>query len=466
MGLNSISKLKFYSKFSSNDLLVLVIAALIQFITSFIGSMIQVALPLMSSDLNLTIELANWISISYMIALIAVSIPLSRVISRYGVRKSTIVGVIVLIIGLLMSAIAPDVYFLLFSRIIQGISVAALLISIYMFVVNQISEDNVGSALGIVGSMGYIGMTSAPTISGFLVYYISWRFLFVLLVAAFIIELILLFRLDGDWKSDTEPINVKGSFFYILLMVLFIMGLTNVTRSFGVPLLILSFISFYIFVKVEIHNSDTIFDLNLFRNFKYVIGNYAAFIAYFITFISTYILNFHLQYVLGFDSRIAGLILLSTPLVMVLMSPLSGRLADKYDNRVLAGIAMSILLCVMFSLCFIELLPLYLLIAVMVVQGVGHGLFSPPNNRYVLTLVDKDDLGDASSMLTTSKEVGKTVSLSTYDVICLVIIGNQAIGSDTISGLISSSHVIMAIASVLTLSAAILLFYSKFHYDG
>ena len=100
----------------------------------------------------------------------------------------------------------------------------------------------------------------------------------------------------------------------------------------------------------------------------------------------------------------------------------------------------------------------------MIVQGIGHGLFSPPNNRYVLTLVD-DDLGDASSMLTSSKEIGKTVSLSKYNVICLIIIGNQAIGSDTIHGLISSSHFIMAIATALTLSAAILLFYSKFHYD-
>lgn len=453
------------SKFSSKDLLVLVIAALIQFITSFIGSMIQVAIPLMSSDLNLTIELANWISISYMIALIAVSIPLSRVISKYGVKRFTIIGVIVLSIGLIMSAIASDVYFLLFSRVIQGISVAVLLISIYMFVVNQISEDNVGSALGIVGSMGYIGMTSAPTISGFVVYYLSWRPLFVVMAVALVIELILLFKIDGEWKNDSKPINVRGSFFYILIMILFVLGLTNITRPFGVPLLILSFISFFIFVKVEIHNSNTIFDLNLFRDFRYVVGNYAAFIAYFITFISTYILNFHLQYVLGFDSRIAGIILLSTPLIMVLVSPYSGKLSDKYDDRVLAGIAMSILLVVMFSLCFIELLPLYLLIVVMIVQGIGHGLFSPPNNKYVLTLVDNDDLGDASSMLTSSKEIGKTISLSTYNVICLVIIGNQAIGSDTIPGLISSSHLIMAISAVLTLSAAILLFYSKFRYD-
>ena len=144
-----------------------------------------------------------------------------------------------------------------------------------------------------------------------------------------------------------------------------------------------------LFVKVEIHNSNTIFNLNLFRDFKYVVGNYAAFIAYFITFISTYILNFHLQYVFGFDSRITGIILLSTPLVMVLISPISGKLSDKYDNRVLAGIAMSILLLVMFSLCFIELLPLSLLIVVMIVQGIGHGLFSLPNNKYFLTLVDK-----------------------------------------------------------------------------
>ena len=63
----------------------------------------------------------------------------------------------------------------------------------------------------------------------------------------------------------------------------------------------------------------------------------------------------------GFDSRIAGIILLSTPLIMVLMSPVSGKLADKYDNRILAGITMSILLFVMVPLCFIELLPVYLL---------------------------------------------------------------------------------------------------------
>lgn len=455
--------MKSHSQFSSDDLRILVIASLTQFTTSFIGSMIPVAIPLISGELNLSIEFANWITISYMIALIAVSIPLSHVISQYGVKKFTIYGVTILIIGLIMSAISFNIYFLLFSRILQGVSVAILLISIYLLVVNQIPENHLGGALGIVGSCGYIGMTSAPTISGFIVYYLSWRILFILMVLIFAIELILLFRVDREYNSERKPINIKSSFLYIVIMTLVMLGLNKIT-TWGIYPFAIGLILLIINLKYEYKSPNPIFNLNLFRNIKYVIGNYAGFVTYFITFIATYILNFHLQYVLGYDSRIAGMILLITPIVMVLISAPSGKLADKYDNRILAGIAMTILLFVMFALCFIDQLPLYVLFVVLVIQGIGHGLFSPPNNKYVLTTIDKKDLGDASSMLTTSKELGKSFSLAIYNVICIIIIGNQEICGNNIPELILSSHLIMYISTILTLSAAILLFYSKFHY--
>lgn len=455
---------EFHLQFTKKDLLVIVIAALIQFTTSFIGSMLQVAIPLISNDLHLTIELANWITISYLIALIAVSVPISRVISQYGVKRFTIYGVLILVVGLGMSALSFDIVSLLFSRVIQGFAVGILLISIYMFVVNQISENNLGKALGIVGSCGYIGMTSAPTLSGFIVYYLSWRILFVLLVLIFVIELILLSRLDSEFKSEPRPINVKGSILYMLIMALFMIGLNKIT-TWGSYLVIISVISIVIFITVEKNNSNAIFNLNLFKDGKFVIGIYAAFVTYFITYIATYILNFHLQYVLGYDSRIAGMILLITPIVMVLISPTGGRLADKYDNRVLAGSAMTILFFVILALCFIDLLPPHVLLVVLIVQGIGHGMFSPPNNKFILTSERKEDLGDASSLLTSSKEVGKTVSLAIYNVICVYFIGNEVISSSNVSGLIKSSHLMMAIATVLTLSAMILLFYSKYHYD-
>lgn len=130
---------------------------------------------------------------------------------------------------------------------------------------------------------------------------------------------------------------------------------------------------------------------------------------------------------MGLDSRITGAILLTTPLIMVLMSPIGERLADRMDERVLSGFVMIILLLVILDLCFVEILPLPALIVVMIIQGIGYGLFSPPNNRYVLKLVDDKDLSDSSSMLITSKEVGKTISLAMYNVICVLMMGNQVI---------------------------------------
>ena len=451
-------------RFNSKELQIIIIAAVTQMATSFIGGMIQVALPLISQEMNLTIQLANWVSLSYMVALIAVSIPLGKVISKYGVKRYTIYGIIVLIAGLAMSALSFDINILLLSRVIQGLSVASLLITIYMFVVHQVSDKNIGSALGIVGSCGYIGMTSAPAISGFIVYYLSWRILFVLLIILFIIELIMLFRLDFEWKSnDNTAINTSGSLMYVGIMVMFIVGLNYIT-SWGIYALAVSIVLFILFTKVEHNKSNKIYNISLLKDFKYTVGNYAAFVAYFITFIATYIINFHLQYVMGYDSRVAGIFLLITPIIMVLVSPTAGKISDRFDSRIQAGAAMCVLFFVMLSLCFIDLMPIYILVAVMVVQGLGHGFFSPPNNKYVLTLVDDENLSDASSFLTTSKEVGKTVSLAMYNLICIHLIGNHEIGAGNIPALISSSHIIMTIAAVLTLSAIILLFYSKIHY--
>ena len=88
------------------------------------------------------------------------------------------------------------------------------------------------------------------------------------------------------------------------------------------------------------------------------------------------------------------------------------------------------------------------------------------SHRQTINLFSQhEELSDASSMLTTSKEVGKAVSLAIYNVLCIVIVGDVSINSSNVAGLISTSHAIMAISAVLTLSAAILLFYSKFHDD-
>lgn len=102
----------------------------------------------------------------------------------------------------------------------------------------------------------------------------------------------------------------------------------------------------------------------------------------------------------------------------------------------------------------------------MCLQGTGNGMFSAPNNKYVLTLVDENDLADASSVLSTSKEFGKILSAGIFTLILSIFIGNQDFGPEHVDHLlIQSTNLMMFICILVTLSATILLFYSKYKYE-
>lgn len=209
-----------------------------------------------------------------------------------------------------------------------------------------------------------------------------------------------------------------------------------------------------------------IYNLNLLKNVKYLIGNYAAMVLSFCSTIAITALSFHLKYILDTGEYMIGLILMIAPIIMISMSNIAGMLTNRFDPRVLSGVATSILFCSMMLFEFMDDLPFYLILMACVLQGVGVGLFVAPNNKYVLTLVDKKDLADATSFLSTSKEFGKILCTGIYSLILSIFIGNQTLGPEHLDGLlIQSTNYMMNICVLLTLSSAVLLFYSKFRYD-
>ena len=197
-----------------------------------------------------------------------------------------------------------------------------------------------------------------------------------------------------------------------------------------------------------------------------MIGNYAAMITYFTTTISIVVLSLHLQYILNIEAIFVSFILLIAPIIMVGASTFSGRLSNRIDSRLISGVAM-MLVCVSSILFFlVDLISFDLILVACALQGIGNGLFSAPNNKYVLTLVDEEDLPDASSVLSTSKEFGKILSSGIFTVILSIFIGNQQLGLDHIDHLfVQASNLMMFICILLNLSAAILLFYSKSRYE-
>ena len=158
--------------------------------------------------------------------------------------------------------------------------------------------------------------------------------------------------------------------------------------------------------------------------------------------------------------------MLIAPIIMVGLSGFSGRLTKRVDPRIISGVAMAFIFTSMILYAFMDHFELEYLIFACILQGIGAGLFSAPNNKYVLTLVDVKDLPDASSLLSTSKEFGKILSGGIYTLIfSIFIVGGQLGDSSVDYLLILSTHIMMIINAIVAFVAMALLFYSYSKYE-
>ena len=300
---------------------------------------------------------------------------------------------------------------------------------------------------------------------GVAIFVFDWKWAFLMVLPIIAILLVLLNGIDYEWASERKPVDNKGSLIYIVMMCLFTYGMT-ILDEFGIVFVVISFILLIILFKVEKNAPEPIFNFKLLKDAKYVIGNYAAMVTYFTITITITVLALHLQYILNVEEIIVSFILLIAPIIMIGTSGFSGWLSNRIDSRIISGVAMMFICASSILFFFVDFISFDLILVACALQGIGNGLFSAPNNKYVLTLVDEEDLPDASSVLSTSKEFGKILSSGIFTVILSIFIGDQQLGPDHIDQLfVQSSNLMMFICILLNLSAVILLIYSKFRYD-
>ena len=444
---------------------VIILGCLLLFCVQFIANMVTVALPTIALDLDLDVEMLNAINLVFLITSVSLMLPLGKYVSKYGIGKYLKCSIVLMTVGLLISAFSTDINTLLISRVFQGVATAIINGAMYVIVTIQLPSDKLGYALGIMGSCGYVGLCLSNIVSGMVVYYLSWRAVFLILIPVYLITLFILIKLNKEWYTDdVKEIDNIGSLLYALFMGLFLYGIVKLDDN-NIFVLMLSIVILIIYLMFEKNKEHPVYDLGLLKNFQYVLGNYSAFVMYFMTFIASYILNFYLQDALGYDTRFTGLFLLATPLAVVLVSSFAGKLSDKRDERIISSIALTFILINVILLFFMDCVPLYVILVACVLQGIGHGLFSSPNNRFVLTIVDQKNLSDASTMLSTCKDVGKSMSLALFSIICGFVLGNSNVIDNNIHSFLISSKIMLAIVIFLGFSSIILLILSKKRED-
>jgi len=407
---------------------ILFITTISSFLTPFMGSAINIALPAIGEDLNMNTIMLGWVATSYLLAAAVFLLPFGRLADRNGRKNLFLYGIILFGIASLLSALAQDSNLLIAARLLNGIGGAMIYATALAILTSSFPKSERGKVLGINVASVYLGLSLGPTIGGYLTQVWGWQSIFYLtFLLSLVIIAIGLYHLPKDSKRTSgTSFDLNGSLIYGLGIAAIIYGFPLLPRLPGILFVSLGIAALFFFVYLEGKASDPLLDMGLFRkNMVFVFSNLAAFINYSATYALVFLLSLYLQQVSKYSPAEAGLILIAQPVMMTLLSPLAGKLSDRIEPRVVASAGMIITVIGLASLSFLDSnSSIIFIVAMLMLLGFGFALFSSPNTNAVMSSVKPAEFGVASATLGTMRLTGQTMSMGITMLILALVIGN------------------------------------------
>ncbi len=435
--------------------IILLICTVLNFIAVFAANAVNIIIPTIATEFHMSNIVQNWITIIFFLVMAMLSIPAGQISGKYGLKKVTVISSALFIVISLVNVVVTSSMEFLICRLMLGLVLAFINVTSMAMVVSAFEPQERGKALGLNITGVYIGLSLSPFLGGVLNYQLGWRSVILFSVPFLIAIIVLLLRMDDEWITFRGiPLDLKGSLTYIIGIALFVYGFTILNDVSGVVLTVLGVIILIVFAFIELRQNNPVFDIKFLKNRRFLSANLASLCAYLSTFAVTTILNYHLQYIDGFDSQTTGIILLVAPICQVIFAPIAGKLADKYVPQILAAVGMGLgtVSLLLFSTLNYETSLGFLVIS-MIIYGVGFGLFSPPNTSVIMGSVPPKDTSVASASVSTVRTVGQAMSMGILTLIFAFVMGNVPIVEEYYPLLMSSCRITCLICVGLCLAS-------------
>lgn len=432
---------------------VLIAAVLGAFLTPFTASSVNVALPDLQADFHLDAVVLTWIATAYLLATAVFLVPFGRAADMIGRKRTFVAGLGIFTGASFVAGVAPGIWILMIARVLQGFGSALMFATNLAIVSSVFSPRERGRAIGIVVASVYIGLSVGPFLGGILTEYGTWRSVFVATVPMGALATWVAARyIKQEWaESRGESFDWIGAALYGSSISLIMLGLSGMPEIFNLAELVVGLALMAGFIRWEFAAKSPVFTIELFsRNRVFAFSSAAALINYSATFAVTFILSLYLQYNKGLSPQTAGLVLVAQPMMMAMFSPFAGRLSDRTEPRKVASVGMGI--CAL-GLAFFAGLgsgsPIWYVVAVLMLLGLGFGLFSSPNMNAIMTSVDKQHYGLAAATVGSMRLLGQMFSMGVTAVVFSVMLGRVEITPDLYPQFVDAVRVAFVVFCIL-----------------
>ena len=387
---------------------------------------VVIGLPTVAASLKADAEQAIWFTQAYTIGSTVALLFLGRVSDMHGRVKVYNIGFAIFTAGSLLTSLSPSPAFFIASRIFQGLGSAALFSNSAAIITDAFPHGELGTALGINSVAFRAGSMFGLTLSGLILAFLDWRFLFYVNIPVGIFGTLWAhIRLHEQNQPERKaPMDWAGFLTFTCFISALLLSLTTaaygigeseVTAGMGAA----SMASLVLFVWVERRRAAPLLDLSLLRIREFTGAVSAQLINSMAWGAFLLLISLYLQLVKGFAPLQAGIAIIPFDVTMLFVAPVSGRLSDRYGTRPFATAGLTVFSVSLLALSTLSPGTSYTtLLAILLVGGAGMGLFNSPNISSAMGSVPAHRRGVASGFRATFFNIGFVLS---FNIVILVL---------------------------------------------
>ena len=277
-----------------------------------------------------------------------------------------------------------------------------------------------GKALGFVSMAFHVGFLTGPTLGGFLIDSIGWRWIFYINLPVGLWGAYLAWRVveESVEKLTGASVDFLGALLLLLTNSLLIYTLNQLPHLGWSNPTVLSTLSFALlsllfFVVVELRSPSPILSFGLFRNRLFTASMFSLFFITSTQSAINFLMPFYLQTVMGFTPSQMGWIIIANSVVIVMVAPVAGWMSDRFGSRLLCTFGSSLIVIGQFFIASLNLgSSVPRIIFPLALSGLGWAIFNAPNQSAILGSVPRDKLGTASGMNSTTARTGGAMGIA------------------------------------------------------
>jgi MFS family permease len=256
-------------------------AAISAFLTPFMASSVNVALPTIGREYSANAVLLSWVATGYLLAAAMFLVPFGKLADIHGRKRVFLAGIITFNASTLIATLSPSMAWLIAARVVEGTGAAMIFGTGVAILTSVFPPGERGRALGLTVSAVYLGLSVGPVFGGVITQHLGWRSVFIFgLVIGLSAVWVTLRRLKGEWaEARGERFDLAGSLLYGISLVALMYGLSRLPAIPGLLLIMAGIAGLTLFVLKELRTTNPVLNVWLFRkNTVFAMSNLAALI--------------------------------------------------------------------------------------------------------------------------------------------------------------------------------------------